>query len=170
VITPEPSNEFPWISIWRLVKPHPNYFVYILKARWLRPAFAELYRLWRMTLSKELVAVHVWNAPDQFHNWRVAGVRANTTPVKLNVKAGPLPSLHWVFTILLVSVGCCFFCVFSRAFRWFRVFVQPFKYRIYYYFSTIFWVLASGLPSAKFPLAQTSATLLHLIKARLYCT
>jgi len=25
-------------------------------------------------LSKELVAVHVWDAPDQWHNWRVAGM------------------------------------------------------------------------------------------------
>jgi len=38
VIRPEASNEFPWISIWRLVKPHANYCVDILKARWLRPA------------------------------------------------------------------------------------------------------------------------------------
>jgi len=30
-----------------------------LKARWLRPAFAESYWLLRVTLSKELVAVHV---------------------------------------------------------------------------------------------------------------
>ena len=29
------------------------------QARWLRPAFAESYRLLRVTLSKELVAVHV---------------------------------------------------------------------------------------------------------------
>jgi len=118
---PEPSNEFPWISIWRLVKPHPNYFVYILKARSLRPVFAESYRLWRVTLSKELVAVHVWNAPDQWHHWRVAGVRATTTPVKLNVRTGPLPSLHLVFTILLVSIHCffAFFGVFSGDFVFF---------------------------------------------------
>jgi len=32
---------------------------HILKARWLRPAFAESYQLLRVTLSKELVAVHV---------------------------------------------------------------------------------------------------------------
>jgi len=67
VITPESSNEFPWTSIWRLVKPHANYCVNILKARWLRPAFAESYRLLRVTLSKELVAFHVSNAPDQWH-------------------------------------------------------------------------------------------------------
>ena len=31
----------------------------LLKARWLRPAFPESYRLLRVTLSKELAAVHV---------------------------------------------------------------------------------------------------------------
>ena len=94
MITPESSNECPceWISRWRLVKPHANYCVDMLTARWLRPAFAESYRLRRVTLSKELVAVHVSNAPDQWHNWR-------TTPpplAKLNVKTGPLPSLYFV--------------------------------------------------------------------------
>jgi len=58
-----------------LVKLHANYCFDILKARWLRPAFAESYRLLRVTLSKEVVAVHVWNAPNQWHNWRVAGGR-----------------------------------------------------------------------------------------------
>jgi len=40
---------------------YANYCVDILKvkARWLRPAFAESYRLLWVTLSKELVAVHV---------------------------------------------------------------------------------------------------------------
>ena len=31
-------------------------------------AFAETCQLLRMTLSKELVTVHVRNAPDQWHN------------------------------------------------------------------------------------------------------
>ena len=90
-ITPESSNEFPyeWISIWRLVKPHANYCVDILTARWLHPAFAESYRMRRVTLSKKLVAVHVWNAPDQWHNWRTAPL------AKLNVKTGPLRSLYF---------------------------------------------------------------------------
>ena len=46
-MTPESYNAFPWISIRRLVKPHAIYCVRILKARWLLPAFAELYRLLR---------------------------------------------------------------------------------------------------------------------------
>jgi len=45
-----------------------QYYVDIFKARWLRPAFAESYRLLRVTLSKKLVAVHARNAPDQWHN------------------------------------------------------------------------------------------------------
>jgi len=54
------SNEFPWISIWPLVKPHAVYCVDMLKARWLLPVFAESYRLLRVQQAKELVAVHVW--------------------------------------------------------------------------------------------------------------
>ena len=38
MIKPESSNEFPWISIGPLVKPHANYCVYMLRARCLRPA------------------------------------------------------------------------------------------------------------------------------------
>jgi len=42
-----------------LIKPHADYCVDILKARWLRLAFAELYGLLRVTQAKELVAVRV---------------------------------------------------------------------------------------------------------------
>jgi len=80
VITPESFNEFPRISTRRLVKPHANYCVDILKARWLRPALAESHRLLRVTLSKELAAAHVWNALDQWPNWRVAGVQTAPLP------------------------------------------------------------------------------------------
>jgi len=48
LITPGSSNEFPWISIWRLVKPHADYCVDIQNARWLRPVFTESYRLLRV--------------------------------------------------------------------------------------------------------------------------
>ena len=78
------SNEFPWISIWRLVKPHANYRVDIPKARWLGLAFAESYRLLHVTLSKELVTIHVWNTPDQWHSWLVTGVR--TAPCQAKCK------------------------------------------------------------------------------------
>jgi len=58
-----------------LAKPHANLCVDILYSRWLRPAFAESYRLLRVNQAKELVAVRVWNKPDQWYNWRWAGVR-----------------------------------------------------------------------------------------------
>ena len=118
VITPESSNEFPRISIRRLVKPHANYCVDIRKARWLRSAFAESYRLLCVTLSKELVAIHVWNAPDQWHNWRVAGVETALPPAKLNVNTGRLPSLYFG---IYYSFGLSrlFFCIFRCVFRWF---------------------------------------------------
>jgi len=129
VITPGSSNEFPWISVWRLVKSHANYCVDILTARWLRPAFAESYRLRCVTLSKELVAVHVWNA--QWHNWRTS------TLAKLNVKTGPLRSLYFGiyysfgFSRLLIFVFLERFSVISG----FCIAVQ---YWVCYRFSTFF--------------------------------
>ena len=93
VITPESSNKFPWISIWRLVKPHANCCVDILNTRWLRLAFVELYWLWRVNQAKERVAVRVCNAPDQWPNWRGQG--SEPPPGKLNIKTGPSPSLYF---------------------------------------------------------------------------
>jgi len=113
VITPESANEFLLISIWRLVKPHANYCVDILKARWLRPTFAESSRLLRVNQAKELVVVHVWNAPDQWQNWRVAGVR--TSPLtKLNVKTKSLPSLRFGIYYFFGFSRSLFFCVFHQ--------------------------------------------------------
>ena len=156
VITTESSNEFPyeWISIWRLVKPHANYCVDILTARWLRPAFAESYRLRRVTLSKELVAVHVWNAPDQWHNWRTAPALALA---KIIVKTGPLRSLYFGIYYSFGFRRLLFFLRFSECFPVISGFCIAVQYRVCYCFSTIFWVLASGLPSAKFTMAQTSS-------------
>jgi len=42
-----------------LVKPYANYYVDILKARWLLPVFAESYRLLRVHQAKEIVVVRV---------------------------------------------------------------------------------------------------------------
>jgi len=42
-----------------LVKPHADYCVDILKARWLRPVFVESYRMLRVNQAKELVAVRI---------------------------------------------------------------------------------------------------------------
>jgi len=148
VITPESSNEFPyeWISIWWLVKPHANYCVDILTARWLRPAFAESYRLRRVTLPKELVAVHVWNAPDQWHNWRTAPAPL----AKLNIKTGSLRSLYFGiyysfgFSRLLFFA---FFGVFSGDFGFLYSCSMPGLLLFLNYFLSV----SSGLPSAKFP-------------------
>jgi len=60
---------------------------------------------------------------------------------------------YWLFFWLQWIV----FCFFRSVFRIFRVFCIAVQYRICYCFSTIFWVLASGLSSSKFPLAQTSS-------------
>jgi len=136
------------------------------QAHWLRSAFTESYRLLRLTLPKELVDAYVWNAPDQWHHWRVAGVRTAPPPAKRNVKTGPLPSLYF---------GICYSFDFSRLFflcfsdcfpviSGFRIAVQ---YRICHCFSTIFWVLASGLLSAKLlPGSNLTASDQSL---RLYC-
>jgi len=42
-----------------VVKPHADYCVDILNALWLRPVFAESYRLLRVHQAKELVTVRV---------------------------------------------------------------------------------------------------------------
>jgi len=46
LITQGSSNVLRWISIWPLVKRYVDYYVDILKARWLRPVFAESCRLY----------------------------------------------------------------------------------------------------------------------------
>jgi len=61
LITPGSSNELPWMSMWPFVKPHVDCCVDILNARWLRPAFAESYRLLRVNQARELVIVRVWS-------------------------------------------------------------------------------------------------------------
>ena len=43
----------------------PHLFALMLKAGWLRPVFAESYELLRVNQAKELVAIRVWNVPDQ---------------------------------------------------------------------------------------------------------
>jgi len=90
------------------------------------------------TLSKELVGVHVWNAPDQW------------------------------YTIILVSVDCCFLR-FSERFPVMSGFCIAVQHRVCYCFSTIFWVLASGLPSAKF-LPGSNLQLRHCTWSKQGCT
>ena len=58
-------------------------------------------------------------------------------PAKLNVKPDPYLACMSVFTILLVSVDCCFFLRFSECFRVISGFCIAVQYRICYCFSTI---------------------------------
>ena len=112
LITPKSSNEFPWISIWRLVKPHANYCVDIVKALWLRPAFAESYRLLRVTL--------LWLFMFDMH--LISGITDGWQgckpphPAKLNVKNGPPPYLYFgIYYSFDFSRLLCF-CVFRSIF------------------------------------------------------
>jgi len=150
VITPESSNEFPWISVWPLVKPHAIYCIDILKAHWLRPAFAESYRLLRLTLSKEIVDVYVWNAPDQWHNWRVARVRTAQPPCQTKCKNWAPTQLVFWYLLFIWFQQVVVFLRFSDGFPVISVLCIAVQYRICYCFFTIFWVLANGLPSTKF--------------------
>ena len=121
MITPESSNEFPWIAVWRLVKPNAIYCVDILKAHWLRPAFAESYRLLRLTLSKELVDVmfemHLISGITD--GWQ--GCETHRPPAKRNVKTRPLPCLYF---------GICYSFDFSRLlfFAFFGLFSSDFGF------------------------------------------
>ena len=142
MITPESSNEFPWISIWRLVKPYANYCVDILKARWLRPAFAESYRLLRVLYQNNL-----WVFMFEMH--LISGITDEPPPAKLNVKTGPLHSVYFG-SYYSFGFGRLLFFAFSECFPVISGFCIAVQYRICCCFSTIFWVLASGRPSAKF--------------------
>jgi len=115
VITPESSNEFPWISIWRLAKST----ILCRHTHSTLAAFAESHRFLRVNQTKELVAVRVWNARDQWGNLR--GVGEWTAPWQAKCKIGP--PLSFYFDILLVFNRLLLFCVFRSVFRWFRVLV-----------------------------------------------
>jgi len=135
VITPESSNKFPWISIWRLVKPHADYCVNIRKSCWLRLAFADLYRLLRVNQAKELVTVRVWNAPDKWRNWRGQG--CEVPPGKLILyKTGPSPSLYFGIYYSFGFQQVVVFLRFSECFPVISDFSVAIHIRIHYYFST----------------------------------
>ena len=89
-------------------------------------------------------------------------------PAKLNVNTGPLPSLYFVFTILLVSVDCCFFAffgVFSGDFGFlYSRSIPSLLLFLNYYLSVSQWVPFSKVS----PWLKPLVTSLHLIKARLY--
>jgi len=94
--------------------------------------------------------MHLISGPTD--GWQTA------SPAKLNVKTGPIPSLK--FSTIYYSFGfsrLLFFLRFSERFPVILVFCTAVQYWICYFFSTIFWVLVSGFPSAKFPLSQNSS-------------
>ena len=146
LITPESSDELPWMSIWWLVKPHASYCVDILQARWLRLLNHTDCYVW-------LHQKNLWLF-FMFEMHLVSGITDGWQgcephpPTKLNVKTRPLPSLYFGIYYSFGFSRLLFSYVFRSVFRWFR---------ICYCFSTIFWVLASEFPSVKYPLAQTSS-------------
>jgi len=77
-------------------------------------------------------------------------------PAKLNVKTGPLRSLYFG-NYYSFGFSRLFFFRFSECFSVISGFCIAVQYQVCYRFSTIFWVLASGLPSAKFPLSYVTA-------------
>jgi len=101
------------------------------------------------TLSKELVGVHVWNAPDQWYNRR-------TAPCQAKCKNRAPRSCILIFTILLVSVDC-YFLRFSECFPVISGLCIAVQYRVCYCFSTIFWVWPVGSLQLSFSMAQTSS-------------
>jgi len=91
----------------------------------------------------------------------VAGVRI-ATPAKLNVKTEPRLACSLVFTILLVSVDCCFFAFFGVFSSDFGLLYRRSKPDFLLFLN---YFLSVGLPSAKpvgslqlrFPVGQTSS-------------
>ena len=150
LITPESSNQFPWISIWRLVKPHASYLsIYSQHAgcvlRLLNRTDCDVWlyqkNLWLFMFEMHLISgiTDGWQGCEPSH------------PAKLNVKTGPLSSLYFGIYYSFYFSRLLFFLRFSGCFPVISGFCIAVQYRICYCFSTIFWVLASRLPSAKFP-------------------
>ena len=149
MITPEYSNEFPRTSTWWLVKPHAYYCVDILTARWLR-------LLKRTDCYVWLHQKKLWLFMFEMH--LINGITDEPPPLpKLNVKTGPLRSLYFGIYYSFSFRRLLFFLRFWECFPVISGFSIAVQYRVYYRFSTIFWVLASGHPSAKFPPSYVTA-------------
>ena len=83
----------------------------------------------------------------------ISGITNEPPPspfAKLNLKTGPLRSLYYG---VYYSFGFSrlLFLRFSECFPVISGFCIAVQYRVCYCFSIIFWVLASGHPSPKFP-------------------
>jgi len=77
----------------------------------------------------------------------ISGITDEPSPAKLNVKTGPLRSLYFG---IYYSFGFSRLLFFSECFPVIWGFCIAVQYRVCYCVSTIFWVLATGVPSAKF--------------------
>jgi len=108
VITPGSSNEFPWISVWPLVKPHARYCVDILMAAscvcWIVPIVTcdSIKRTCGCSCLK--------------CTWSVAQLTGGWPPAKLNVKTGSQPSLYLNIYYSFGFSRLLFFRVFSSDF------------------------------------------------------
>jgi len=80
----------------------------------------------------------------------ISGITDEPPPAKLNVKTGPLRSLYFGIYYSFGFSRLLFFLRFSECFPVISGFCIAVQYRVCYCFSTIFWVMASGLTSAKF--------------------
>ena len=147
MITPESSNECPWISIWRLAKPQANHCVVILKARWLRPTFAESYRFYVWVYQKNL-----WLFMFEMH--LISGITDGwqgcepPRPAKCKNRA-PTLDVFWSG-----DVGF----LYSHSMPDLLLFLN-------YFLSVSQWAPFSKVS----PWLKPLVTSLHLIKARLYC-
>jgi len=162
VIKPESSNEFPWISIWRL-EAHSKHVGYVLRLLNRTGCCVWLYQknLWLFMFEMHLIS----GITD---GWQ--GCEPPPCQAKCKNRACPYLACISIFTILLVSVDCCFFAffgLFSGDYGF--LYSHSIAYRICYCFSTIFWVLASGSFQLIFPMAQTSSYGTAPDQSRLYC-
>ena len=107
VITPESSNEFPWIPVWRFSSRMPAIVSIHSKHAgcvcWIVPivTFDSIKRTCGCLFEMHLIS----GITD--------GCEPHRPPAKRNVKTRPLPSCILVFAILLISVDCCFFAFFG---------------------------------------------------------
>ena len=100
--------------------------------------------LWMFMLEMHLIS-------GKTDGWQ--GCKPHRPPAKRNVTTGPLPSLYFGICYSF-HFSTLFFLGFSDCFPVISGFCIVVQYRIWYCFFTIFWVLASGLPSVKFPLLK----------------
>ena len=144
VIMPESSNEFPyeWISIW-VGQAACKLLCRYTHSSWVCWIYRTDCDVWLLSRTCGCSCLKC--------TWSVSSLTNCPAPLaKLNVKTRPLRSLDLGIYYLFGFSRLLFFA-FSECFLVILGFCIAVEYRVRYCFSTIFWVLASGLPSAKFP-------------------